>query len=288
MAVFKYGMGPLVPKAPKVVPMGQSDIDAGSTAGSGFNIGIDFGSTGGRTSRASSSLAASNLTFKVGQAKAQAARNKAQAEYVKSLLAGTAYRAPIDTLLGKVGEEEKRQLGALDTQFAPAKENITKAYTTGTEQATAGYNALRNWLSTNAPQAYATATRAVATPIDNALAAYQRSQGISTAPTDAAYQLANLGSQGGAANYNSLLNTLAAASSAAQESRLAEEAMSRLATGNVLSRAQSSALANLAAQRAAAESGIRSQFGQTRLAAEQAAVTRRQALEDALRALQGY
>ncbi len=266
-------------------PMGASDTTAGESDAGDFTFSLDFGSSGGG---AATSAAGINTSYKAAQDRATARRNRAQADYIRGLLGGTGYRAPIDALLTKVGEEETRQIGALDTQFAPAITNVKTAYTTGTQQATAGYDALRNWLTQNAPTAYAGATRAVASPMDNALQAYQRAQGVPTGRTDAAVQLANLAATGGASNYNQLLNTLATAESAGQQSRLAEEGMARLATGNQLSLAQSAALANLATQRATAETGIRSQFGQTRLSAEQAAIQRRQALEDALRALVGY
>lgn len=270
-------------------PMGASDITAGESDAGGFNFTLDFGSSGGGGGGgAAGASAAINTRYKIATDKAAARRNRAQANYIRGLLGGTGYRAPVDELLKKVGEEETRQIGALDTQFAPAISNVKTAYETGTKQATAGYDALRNWLTQNAPTAYASATRAVASPIDNALQAYQRAQGVPTGRADAAVQLANLAATGGASNYNQLLNTLTAMESAGQQSRLAEEGMARLATGNQLSAAQAAALAQLATQRATAESGIRSQFGQTRLSAEQAAIQRRQALEDALRALVGY
>ena len=179
-------------------PMGASDTTAGTEAGSGFNFTVDFGSTGSGGGGAAGTSAAINTSYKIAQDKATAKRNRAQAEYIKGLLSGTGYRSAIDTLLGKVGEEETRQIGALDTQFAPAISNVKTAYETGTKQATAGYDALRNWLTQNAPTAYASATRAVASPIDNALQAYQRAQGVPTGRADAAVQLANLAATGGA------------------------------------------------------------------------------------------
>jgi len=272
MAVIRYGGGSSAPRsagrgaprlapavpvrqnAPRLGPMPQTpeDTAAGEAAAGGYVI--DFGSTGGGGGGAGTS-AAINTQYKLATDKATAKRNRKQADYIRGLLSGTGYRSAIDELLGKVGEEETRQLGALDTQFAPAKENITGAYTTATGQATTGYDTLRDWLSTNAPRAYSEATRAVASPIDNALAAYQRSQGVSTAPSDAAVQLANLAASGGASNYNSLLNTLAAASRAGQESRLAEEQMARLLNlvfvaslvrpDSLLSRLQSNAVKHL-------------------------------------------
>jgi hypothetical protein len=209
-----------------------------------------------------------------------------------------AYDQSITDLLGKVNAEETRQLGdvrnlygTVGTGGAPGtglRGDVQTRYQTATGQVTAGYDALRNWLQTNAPQAYATATRATATPVANALAAYQAAQGVSSAPVDAQVAAMNVAAGGGAANYNNLLNVLSASERAVQQSRLAEEGMARLGTGNALTAAQTAALANLATQQATAENAVRGQFGQTRLAAEQARIQRRQGLEDALRALVGY
>lgn len=302
MAIIKYGRvnpripaAPKVPKVPAIVPMGQSDIDAGSSAGSGFNVGIDFGSTGG-TGRASSSLAASNLTFKVGQAKAQAARNKAQAEYIKTLLAGTGYRAGIDELLGKVGEQETAEKAGVTSQYGTARKTLEDLYGTSTAPSAtsargmtaAGYDTLKNWLAANAPTAYATATRAVPVSTENALAAYQRAQGVSSAPTDAQIAAMNVAAQGGAANYNNLLNTLAASERSSAASRAAEAQMAQNLANARLTAGYTSALGGLNAQEAAALAALTQKYGGTRLSAEQAAITRRTTLEDALRALTGY
>lgn len=285
-------------------PMGQEDTDAGTAAAGGFTYTLDFGSTGG--GGGGSNTAAINTGYKLTTDKATARRNRAQADYIRGILGlkpgeapqAGAYDKSISDLLLKVDEEEKRQLGDIATLYGTAGTsttpgtglvgNVTTAYGTAVGQATAGYDALKKWLTDNAPKAYTDVKRAIPTGSTNALAAYQAAQGVSSAPTDAAVQMMNAVGGGGAGQFNTLLDTLAGAQRAAQESRLAEEGMARLATGNQMSAAQAAALAQLATQRATAESGIRSQFGGTRLSAEQARITRRQVLEDALRELIGY
>ena len=326
MAIIRYDRGmPAVPKAPaipkaparqttrrgaptratpRIVPANQSDTDAGTNDAGGFQIGgITFGGSGGG---GAGSAAGINTSYKVATDKATAARNRQQAAYIRQILglkpgenpAAGAYDQSITDLLGKVDTEENRQLGDVRSLYGTVGTNgaagtglrgdVQTRYATATGQATAGYDALRSWLNANAPRAYASAPAATATPVDNALAAYQRAQGVSSAPVDAQVAAMNVAAGGGAANYNNLLGVLRAAETSNQNSRLAEEGMSRLATGNALTAAQTAALANLATQQATAESAVRGQFGQTRLTAEQARIQRRTALEDALRALVGY
>ena len=326
MAIIKYNKGmPAVPKAPaipkqparqttrrgaptrvtpRIVPANQQDTDTGTADAGGFVIGTpSFGSTGGG---AASTSAAINTKYKTDTDKAAAGRNRRQAEYIRKILglkegenpAAGAYDQAITDLLGKVNAEETRQLGDVRSLYGTVGTNgaagtglrgdVQTRYGTATGQVTAGYDALRTWLNKNAPKAYAEARAATATPVDNALAAYQRAQGVSSAPVDAQVAAMNVAAGGGAANYNNLLTVLRAAETSNQESRLAEEGMSRLATGNALTAAQTAALANLATQQATAENAVRGQFGQTRLSAEQSRIQRRTALEDALRALVGY
>jgi hypothetical protein len=328
MAIIKYGKGASAPATAgrgmtparttratpaRVTPArGQKpqlpgDVDAGAGDAGGFVINApSFGSTGGGTGGASTTNAKITTGYKVATDKAAAARNRSQAAYIRQMLglapgqnpAVGAYDQSITDLLGKVDTEEARQLGDVRSLYGTVgtggaagtglRGDVQKAYGTATGQVTAGYDALRTWLQNNAPRAYANAPRATATPVDNALAAYQRAQGVSSAPVDAQVAAMNVAAGGGASNYNNLLGVLAAASNAAQESRLAEEGMARLGTGNALTAAQTAALANLATQQATAENAVRGQFGQTRLSAEQARIQRQQGLEDLLRGLVGY
>jgi len=321
MAIIKYrgdtapatagrGMAPMRATPARATParvvQGQSDTDAGASDDTFTIGGVNFGSSGSGGGAAAGTAATINTTYKVAADKATAARNRRQATYIRQILGlapgasptAGAYDQSITDLLGKVNTEETRQLGDVRNLYGTVgtggvkgtglRGDVQTAYGTATGQVTAGYDALRTWLQNNAPRAYANAPIATATPVDNALAAYQRAQGVSSAPVDAQVAAMNVAAGGGAANYNNLLNVLRAAETSGQTSRLAEEQMSRLGAGNALTAAQTAALANLATQQATAESGVRGQFGQTRLAAEQARIQRRQQLEDALRALVGY
>jgi hypothetical protein len=154
---------------------------------------------------------------------------------------------------------------------------------------TAGYDALRNYLTQNVPTAYASALEAARTaPAQvavNDLAQYMRGQGVSEAGAQPGLLAAEAAAQGGAANYQNLLNVLAAQEAKAQESRLAEEQMARALAGTnlgallaqqqgVLTSSQLQALAQVQAQDAAA-----------RLRAQEQATAREQALQDAMNTL---
>jgi hypothetical protein len=325
MAIIKYGKGASAPATagrgmtparvtpararPALGPKPQlpGDADAGAGDAGGFVINApSFGSSGGGTGGASTTNARINTSYKVATDKAAAARNRQQAAYIRQMLglapgqnpATGAYDQSITNLLGKVDTEEARQLTDVRNLYGTAgtggavgtglRGDVQKAYGLASGQVTTGYDTLRKWLEDNAPTAYANAPAATATPVENALAAYQRAQGVSSAPVDAQVAAMNVAAGGGASNYNNLLGVLRAAETAAAKSRLDEEAMARLGTGNALTAAQTAALANLATQQATAENAVRGQFGQTRLSAEQARIQRQQGLEDLLRSLVGY
>lgn len=294
MAVMRYDRGlprvgtPAITQMPTAIrPMGEADTEAGESAGQGFGISLDFGSTGG-TGGGTGSSAAITTAYRTAADRAAARRARRQANYVRGLLSGTGYRAGIDELLGKVGEEEARQLGQIGSQYGTARTNVQDIYGRGAQQTTLGYQALADWLASNAPTAYSQAPRATSAPMENALAAYQRAQQVSTAPTEAALALANVAAEGGAANYNNLINSLAAREAGIQQSRTAEQQMASTVAQNRINAALAQALAGLQAQQFQAEQGVRGQFGQTRLSAEQAAIARRNALQDMLRQLTGY
>ncbi len=318
MAIIKYGApAPAIPKTParvtpkrvtpaRVTPARVTVVDpdaAGSEAGGDFTVGsVVF--PGKSSTSTTSAIATTNYKTKVD--KATAARNRAQADYIRGLLglkpgetpAAGAYDKSINETIAKINAEETRQLGDVAKLYGTVgtggaagtgfRGDVQKAYGLASGQVTAGYDTLRKWLQDNAPTAYAKAPAATATPVSNALAAYQAAQGVSSAPVDAQIAAMNVAAGGGAANYNNLLEVLKKAEESAQTSRLAEEQMARLATGNTLTAAQTAALANLLAQQTTAENAVRGQFGQQRLTAEQARIQRRTGLEDLLRSLVGY
>ena len=85
-----------------------------------------------------------------------------------------------------------------------------------------------------------------------------------------------------------LINILKGAETTAQASRMAEAQQARNLADARLLAAYNQQLGGLNAQEAAALATLAQKYGGTRLSAEQAAITRRQQLEDVLRALQGY
>ena len=114
-----------------------------------------------------------------------------------------------------------------------------------------------------------------------------QSQGVDAARVQPGLLAAQAAAQGGAANYNNLLTTLAATSTQANQSRLNEQAMS-----------QRLAQATLTAQKAAQEgaldqakiaqlNAIQEQYTASRLQLQRDSIARENALRDAIAALQG-
>ena len=153
---------------------------------------------------------------------------------------------------------------------------IDDQYKIADRQTTAGYDALRNYLTNNPINTYSQAQTAMAPQITNDLATYAASQGVNSQGVNPLINSLNAASAGGANNYNRLLQTLAATQSASNQSRLAEEQMSRTLSGTNLSQLQQQALYQLLQQKQKAQ-----------LEAQQQAVAREQALQDAVGTLVG-
>jgi hypothetical protein len=145
-----------------------------------------------------------------------------------------------------------------------------------------GFGALKTYLEGAPQNAYATAPRATATPVSNDIAQYMQSQGVDAARVQPGLLAAQAAAQGGAANYNNLLTTLAATSTQANQSRLNEQAM-----------AQRLAQATLTAQKAAQEgaldqakiaqlNAIQEQYTASRLQLQKDSIARENALRDAI------
>lgn len=179
----------------------------------------------------------------------------------------------------------------VNKQFGNLMQLLQQQYGRAQDTTTLGYDTLRNYLAQNAPTAFAQAAQAArqapAESVVNDLAQYMRGQGVSEAGAMPGLLAAQAAAQGGAANYQGLLDTLAAQSAAGQQSRLAEEQIARTLAGTnlgallaqqqgVLTSSQLQALAQVQAQEAAA-----------RLRAQEQATAREQALQDALNTLVG-
>lgn len=237
--------------------------------------------------------------IKADQAAAQAAVDRAtkgsqyQANYLTGLL-NQGVPTNITNLLGtaETGGKEyiqnqydllaKQLLG----QYTP-ETNVGTGYLGAEGRTTAAYNALQNYLRQNQPNAYTEARRQTATPMTSDVLNYLAGQGVSGAPVQSQVDLANLAAQGGAANYNALLNTLQAAQTAAAQSRQAEEQMARSSALSTLQGIYQGQAGGLQQQQLQALAELQANITNQRIAAETAAAARNQTVQDALAALLG-
>lgn len=166
-----------------------------------------------------------------------------------------------------------RQLGARQTQ--------------ATDLTRTGFTNLQNYLAQNQPTAFAQAQRAQATPMTSDVMQYLAGQGVSGAPVQSQVDLANLAAQGGASNYNQLLNVLTAREQAAQQSRQAEAEMGLTSQLANLQGIYGQGTSQLEQSRLAALADLASRVSANRIAATQTATSRDQSIQDALAALLG-
>jgi hypothetical protein len=264
---------------------------------------VDFGDTGitGVTSTSGSgSTAAYNQAklqfekdkFAQEQAAAQAAAERvragqqAQLDYIRGQI-GAGIPAAIT---GEIGKQETEGQSYINTQYQNLLNALSARRAAGENVLTTGYDALRNYLASNVPQAYATAARAVPTTVQSGLEQYLASRGVSGEPSAAEVAAVNAQLAGGATNYNQLLNVLSAQEAAGQQSRLAEEQMARMLGGERLGQIYAGATSGLEQEKLAALNELASRISNARLQAEQQRIAREQALQDALATLlgQGY
>jgi hypothetical protein len=166
-----------------------------------------------------------------------------------------------------------KQLGARQTQ--------------ATDLTRTGFTNLQNYLAQNQPTAFAQAQRQQPTPMTSDVMQYLAGQGVSGAPVQAQVDLANLGAQGGASNYNQLLNVLAAREQAGQQSRQAEAQMGLTSQLANLQGIYGQGTSQLEQSRLAALADLASRVSGNRIAATQTATSRDQSIQDALAALLG-
>ena len=206
-----------------------------------------------------------------------------QANYLRSQL-GAGIPA---VTLENIGGQETAGQNYINTQYTNLLADLTGRRDTGSRLTTQGYDALRNYLGSNVPQAYATAAQGVPTSTQNALAAYMQGQGVDTSGAQAAVDTANTQAMGTADNYNQLLNVLRAQETSGQQSRLSEEQMARTLAGANLEAIYGQGTAGLEQQKLAALNELATRISNARLQAQQIQTAREQALADALAALYG-
>ena len=217
-------------------------------------------------------------------ARANAAR-QAQGAYLKGL-----FQTGDPSAYGDIAAQEKASQDYINTQATNLLARLGAAKDTATGLTTQGYENLRNYLTSNVPQAYATAQQAVPTVTSNALAQYMASRGVGQQPVQAAVDVANAGLASSAGNYNQLLNVLRAQEASGQQSRLSEEQMARALAGANLEQTYGAGRAGVESEQAAALNQLATQIANARLQAKAVQDARNQALQDALATLigQGY
>jgi hypothetical protein len=303
MAITRYGLSqkkPLNTLIPSTGPTparmvtGDTPFDTSPTGGTTDATGTGaFETTDGGTGSTSGaySYAAALAKIKADQEAATAAATRATegAKYQAGQLQKQLLTAgQIDpTLLTTLEDQRTAQQKYIADQLAAQQAQLGTAYTTASGLQTQGFDALRNYLTSNAPTAYAQAPRATAAPIANDLAQYMQGQGVDAARVEPGLLAAQAAAQGGASNYNNLLGVLTAQSGAGQESRLAEQQMAQQLAAAQLGAYKAQQEGTLTTQQLAALQEIQTQYNTAKFQAQKDAIARQQALQDALNSLYG-
>lgn len=205
-----------------------------------------------------------------------------QLDYLTGLSTGVP-----QNIIDLLGGQREASESYVNKQYENLMNQLAGAYTRGEQLTTTGYNALRDYLTKNPPTAFQQPTQVAPTTVGNDLAAYMAGQRVSTAPVTPTIEALNAAASGGAQNYSQLLDTLARAQTAGQESRLSEEQMARTLAGAQLGQLRASQEGSLQQQQLAALAQIQAEQAAARIQAEQAATARNQAIEDAIAGLVG-
>lgn len=206
-----------------------------------------------------------------------------QAEYLQTLLGQGAPQKLIDLVGGQKDISEQY----VKNQYDELMKQLAESYGRGEQLTKAGYDALATYLTQNQPTAFTQATRAQAAPVRNDLAQYMAGQGVSTAPVEPTITALQQAAQGGAQNYNELLNTLAKLQQSGQQSRMSEAEMARTVAGTQLAQSRASQEGSLQQQKLAALADVQAKAAAERLTLEREAAARQQAIEDTLASLVG-
>ena len=237
-------------------------------------------------------------TYQAALAKIKADQAAAQAAAERATKGAEAQRNAILEQLKTAGQINPTLASTLETQktaqekyiadqLAAQRAQLGTAYETAGGLQTQGFDVLRNYLQRNAPTAYAQAPRATAPAVSSDIAQYMAAQGVEAGRAEPGLLAARAALEGGATNYNRLLDVLAAQSGAGQESRLAEEQMARQLAAAQLNAYKAQQEGTLTTQQLAALQEIQTQYNTAKYNAQQQAIARQQALQDALNTLYG-
>lgn len=269
----------------------RPQYDWGSGAGDGGGSGVTIVDEGGSSSGAGSLLNAqvNRAKFLAEQQAAQTALERqrigaeAQARYLQSQLGAGVPTA----ITGEIAAQETAGQQYIADQARILQDLLSGRRTQALEQVGQAYGGLESYLQQNVPQAFTQAQRAQPQTVQSALSQYMAGQGVSPAVAQEAANIANVQAAGGAANFNQLLDVLAAREAAAQQSRMAEAQMGRTAATTGLEALYGTATSQLEQQRLAALADLSSRISQARLQAETQQAARNQAIQDALASLIG-
>ena len=257
---------------------------------------VSDSSTTGSSSAATAKVRQNELNYKKSQDEAtaraataalerQQAGAAAQAAALRGQIASAGSIDP--SLMSTLDSQKSAQETALSDQYKLLTGQLNTAYDTAGGLQTQGFDALKTYLQGNAPTAYANAPRATPGAVSNDLAQYMQAQGVDQSRANPGLMAANTSLQGGASNYNNLLGVLAANSAAGQESRLAEQQMGQQLAQAQLAAYKAQQAGTLSTQQLGALQDIQTQYNTAKFNAQQAALQRQQALQDALNTLYG-
>jgi hypothetical protein len=223
------------------------------------------------------------------QAAAQAALQRqqqgalAQAAYLRSQL-GAGIPTSITT---EIGAQETAGQKYIADQAAALLGELQKRETQARGLTTTGYSNLMNYLARTQPTAFSQAQRSQPQTVQSTLGQYMAGQGVSPAVAQEAANIANVQAAGGAANFNQLLDVLAAREQAAQQSRQTEAEMGQTSALANLQSIYGAGTASLEQQRLAALADLSSRISAARLQAQQDQAARDRAIQDAIAGLIG-
>jgi hypothetical protein len=291
LGVQVYGKKPVVNPVKVFKPRVLGDDPTGNDDNT-----VPDSSTTGASSAANARVRQNELNYKkatdtAAAAAATAALQRQQegaAAQAAALRGQIASAGSIDpSLMATLESQKSAQETAVSDQYKLLTGQLNTAYDTAGGLQTQGFNALQTYLQNNAPTAYANAPRATPGAVSNDLSQYMQAQGVDQSRANPGLMAANTALEGGASNYNSLLGVLAANSGAGQESRLAEQQMGQQLASAQLAAYKAQQEGTLSTQQLTALQDIQTQYNAAKYSAQQAALQRQQALQDALSSLYG-
>ena len=277
MAIFQYGL-----------PMTQDD-EFNFDINEGLGLTNESGGSSSRSAIMNAETARKNYQLNLAKAQAEALRKaqedaariagaQSQASYIRSQLG-----AGVPTAIsGNIDEQETSQRGFINTQASNLLAQLAGRRDTAQGVQDTGYSNLANYLARNQPQAFQQAQAASPVITQNALAQYMQAQGASPAAVSPELNRVNALATGGADNYNQLLNVLRGAEQSGAGSRESEAQMAKTLADAQLQSIYGAGTTGVEREQLSAINQLTQVVANARLKAQQEAVARDQALQDAL------